>query len=201
MRTYMRILGLLGLLVLVGLRIGAVVHADEPSAADNRTQYLPLIVRAEPPAPACAPGPEEAELAARMKNHSEQKRPFLVCNPTLERIAREMAQDMAERDYFSHINPEGLGPNELVRRGGYPLISSYDPSLTANNIQSIGRGGTLEQMWPLWMNSASHRLHLIGDGPFWIAQTDYGIGYYYDPNSRSQHYWVILTARKEGAAQ
>ncbi len=188
-------------LVLVVLSIGTVVRANEPSTADTRTQYLPLIVRAAPPAPACAPTPEEAELAERMRNHPDQKRPFLVCDPTLERIAREMAQDMAVRDYFSHINPDGLGPNELVRRGGYPLTSDYDPAITANNIQSIGRGGTLDQMWPLWMNSDSHRLHLIGDGPFWIAQTDYGIGYYYDPKSRSQHYWVILTARKEGSLQ
>ncbi|NJL06540.1 MAG: hypothetical protein HC911_16875 [Chloroflexaceae bacterium] len=198
MRVYTQSLVLLMLIV---LSVGNVVQADEPPAADNRTQYLPLIVRAEPPAPACAPVPEEAELAARMQTHPDQKRPFLVCDPTLERIAREMAQDMSVRDFFNHVNPDGIGPNELVRRGGYPLTSGYDPTITANNIQSIGRGGTLEQMWPLWMNSDSHRLHLIGDGPFWIAQTDYGIGYYYDPNSPSQHYWVILTARKEGSLQ
>lgn len=198
MRVYTWILVLF---MLVVVSVGNVVQADEPPAADNRTQYLPLIVRAAPPALTCAPTPEEDELATRMKNHPDQKRPFLVCDPTLERIAREMAQDMAVRDYFSHITPEGVGPNELVRRGGYPLTSGYDPTITANNIQSIGRGGPLDQTWPLWMTSDSHRKHLIGDGPFWIAQTDYGIGYYYDPNSRSQYYWVILTARKEGTAQ
>ncbi len=190
-----------GLLVAVFLLLlmGGSATATEPETTASTTQYLPLVIGPPAPVPTCAPTAEEAQLAELIRTHPEQKRPFLVCDPTLERVARAMAQDMAVRGYFSHITPEGLGPNELVRRAGYPLTSVYDPAPTANNIQSIGAGGTLEALWPLWMTSSSHHRHIIGDSAFWQAQTDYGIGYYYDPKSQKQHYWVILTACKEGA--
>lgn len=195
-----RYAGGLLLAVFLLLLMGGSVTASEPQPTASTTQYLPFVIGGPAPVvPTCEPTPEEAQLAELMKTHPEQKRPFMVCDPTLERAARAMAQDMAARGYFGHITPEGLGPNELVRQAGYPLTSVYDSDPTANNIQSIGAGGTLEALWPLWMTSASHHHHIIGDSAFWIAQTDYGIGYHYDPTSQKKHYWVILTAVKEGA--
>ena len=45
------------------------------------------------------------------------------------------ALDMAVRGYESHVNPDGFGPNYLVRQAGYPLSSTYSSSLTANSIE------------------------------------------------------------------
>jgi uncharacterized protein YkwD len=51
----------------------------------------------------------EAEMAALLTG-SAQRRPRLTWNPVLAKVARERAWDMAVRGYFSHVNPDGVGP-------------------------------------------------------------------------------------------
>jgi uncharacterized protein YkwD len=104
---------------------------------------------------------------------------------------------MGTRNYFSHTNLDGYGPNYLVQEAGYILPSYYDQSLTGNNIESICAGSpTASDAWDLLMGSDGHRTHLLGLDPFYAVQTDYGIGYAYIPGSTYGHYWVIITAYK-----
>lgn len=42
---------------------------------------------------------------------------------------------------------------------------------------------------------ALHRTHLLGLDARGIAQTEFGIGYAWRPQSRYGHYWVVLIAR------
>ena len=159
--------------------------------------YLPLVMAPEPiPEPECDPNPQEQAIADFMQDDPDQQRPFLNCDPILAQVARQRALDMGTRKYFSHVNPDGFGPNYLVELAGYSLPDFYNQELTANNIESIAAGySSASTTWAGWMASDGHRTHILGLHPFWAEQTDYGIGYAYVPGSPYGYYWVVITAR------
>jgi uncharacterized protein YkwD len=53
-------------------------------------------------------------------NHDRQKNgsPPIHVNSALAELAREKADDMARRNYFSHVDPDGVGPQERANRAG-----------------------------------------------------------------------------------
>lgn len=167
---------------------GCVVYRYEPrqayTPAQQRSADSLSVVR-------------EAEMAALLVSDRGQRRARMSRNAILDGVARARAQDMADRGYFSHVNPDGLGANTLVRRAGYRLPSTYDDSPAAYNIESAAAGdpyATARAAWRGWMGSRGHRTHLLGLHPAFAEQTEYGVGYVYQPNSRKGHYWVVLIA-------
>ena len=141
--------------------------------------------------------PEEQAVAERLLRESGQarNRSEMVLDPVLTAVARARAADMARRRYFSHVNPDGNGPNHLMQLAGYALPASWTGSRSANNCESIGAGyGTAEAAWQGWMNSPAHRTHLLAKQSFYRNQTSFGVGHYYDPASPMRHYWVVITA-------
>jgi hypothetical protein len=88
----------------------------------------------------CTLSGEETAVLAKMASSLEQRRPSLTCDPILAAVARGRAQDMAARDYFSHVTPEGKGPNTLVMEAGYVLPEWYNHDRDANNLESIAGG-------------------------------------------------------------
>jgi hypothetical protein len=142
---------------------------------------------------------QEQRIASLLTNSSSQQRPFVQVDPILSRVARARAADMARRRYFAHVNPDGYGPNYLVRQAGYPLPAGYDQSPGGNSIESCAAGDTTaDAAWNGWMGSAPHKRHLLAQDPFYAAQTSLGVGYYYDANSEYRHYWVVITAPPAG---
>lgn len=142
---------------------------------------------------------QEQRIATLLTNASGQQRPFVQIDPVLSRVARARAADMAKRHYFAHVNPDGHGPNYLVRQAGYPLPEGYDQSPRGNNIESAAAGDPkADEAWSGWMGSAPHKNHLLAQNSFYVDQTSLGVGYYYDANSDYQHYWVVLTAPPPG---
>ncbi|GIV77329.1 MAG: hypothetical protein KatS3mg050_1723 [Litorilinea sp.] len=182
------------------------VHAQdapaEPFAPSSRI-YLPMVAntgndasgaRAE-----CHLSPQEQQIADLLTGAPEQQRPEMRCHPVLATVARQRAEDMANRGYFGHVTPEGYGPNYLVMQAGFDLPDWYDLSPDGNNIESIAAGyGTAQATWEQWMGSSGHRVHLLGEHPFYREQVEFGAGYAANPNSPYVHYWVILTAPPEG---
>ncbi len=143
---------------------------------------------------------EEQAIANLLTSASGQKRKNMVLDPILSKVARERAADMANRNYFSHTNPDGHGANYLVRKAGYGLPSFY-PS-DGNNLESIAAGTTSPSAtWSAWMDSSGHKQHLLAEIPFYADQTSYGVGYYKAPGSTYIHYWVVLTAPPNANAQ
>ena len=141
------------------------------------------------------PGPEEAAIAGYMVNDPDQQRPAMQLDPILSLVARERAQDMAARDYFSHTNPDGFAANYLVWSAGYDLPAWWGNGAADNFIESIAAGyDSPEDTWIGWMNSPGHRTHILALEPFYQDQTSYGVGYAYSATSTYKHYWVILTA-------
>jgi hypothetical protein len=160
---------------------------DEPDLEPRA--YLPFIARR-----ACKPDHQEQQLAALMASDPGQQRPSLTFHPILAQVARERAQDMVDRRYFSHTNPDGFGPNYLVRQAGYVLPSFYGTARDANNVESIAAGKSSASMtWAQWMDSDDHKRHLLGTVSFFAEQIEYGIGY--ACGGPYGHYWVVITAK------
>jgi uncharacterized protein YkwD len=155
--------------------------------------YLPFIVSA---LSTNGPNEQEQQIAELLHNEHGQQRPYLHYSVILATVARQRATDMAQRAYMSHINPDGQGPNYLVRQAGYVLPAYYGQALDANNIESIAAGQTTaKQTWADWLASPAHRTHVLGTDPFYAAQVDYGVGYVYKAGSPYGYYWVVITAQ------
>jgi hypothetical protein len=139
--------------------------------------------------------PQEQAIANYMISNPGQGRPSLTLNPIIEAVARARAKDMAVRNYFSHVNPDGVAANYLLRQAGYVLPAWWGTDPSANYVESIAAGySDPGDTWNAWMNSPDHKAHLLAQNSFYASETCFGVGYYYDPNSTYKYYWVVITA-------
>ena len=144
--------------------------------------------------------PQEQAIADYMASNSQQGRPQLILDPVIEGVARARAKDMAERNYFSHVNPDGVAANYLLRQAGYVLPAWWGGDPAANYVESIAAGYSQPSAtWNAWMSDSGHKTHLLALNSFFATETHYGVGYYYDPNSTYQYYWVVITAPPQPA--
>lgn len=138
---------------------------------------------------------QEEALARLIFQNSGQKRSAWHYNRVLAQVARARAEDFTQRDYFDDVSPDGLSANTLVRQAGYTLPANYSTDSSANEVESIGAAGSdPEEVFTALLNRRNSRLHLLGETPFFAAQTEYGIGYLHDDSSVYKDYWVIITA-------
>ncbi len=116
------------------------------------------------------------------KSLDVQRRP-LKWNATLAAVAEARVYDMAKRDYFSHVNPDGNAINYLVNKAGYKLNPDWLDDRRNNTFESIGMGivGGEECIKVLIIDdgvpSLDHRKHLLGIGEWNASLVDIGIGY------------------------
>lgn len=180
---------------------GAMIYLRHQSAAAQEPGTLPAVrarqvCRGPAPAGPAVLRPREQEVARLLENDPGQQRPRLVLNPVLAAVARQKAQDMARRNYYEHVDPDGHGANYLVLRAGYSLPDYYDHSPAGNNIESMGGGyPTAAAAWAGWMGSPGHRTHILGLTRGYRAQSEYGVGYAFRNDSEYGHYWVVLIAK------
>lgn len=190
----------LALLTLVALLTPAqAASADYPCRV-----ALPMALGAQRPTPTPAPTPSPTPagpraqaqvMAALIAGHPGQRRATMVLDPILQQVAQARAEDMAARHYFDHTNPEGYGPNYLVRQAGYPLPSYYLTAPTANNIESLAADSPdAELILQAWLASPGHRVHVLGEQAFFAAQIEYGIGYATSTGGEYSEYWVFISA-------
>jgi hypothetical protein len=119
----------------------------------------------------------------------------MVYDARLHLVARAKAEDLARRGYFSHVDPDGYGPNRAVQLTGYGLPGFWGTSNSANFIESIAAGYTSAQAaFDGWMNSPGHRRHVLAEESFYAEQTRYGVGYASVPGSPYTRYYVFISA-------
>jgi hypothetical protein len=129
----------------------------------------------------------------------KQRRPNLVLDPLLCKVARARATDLAVRNYFAHVNPDGVAVNFLVRRAGYVLPPDYSTAPSANELESISAGrSTASETLNDLLGDGPHRRQLLGEVAFFAAQTHVGVGFVNRPGSQYQYYWSIITAPPSG---
>jgi uncharacterized protein YkwD len=130
-------------------------------------------------------------------------RPALKWNDILAKVAEEKALDMANRDYFSHVTPEGLGINLQIHEGGYQLSKDWVKDKGQNFFESISAGTHTgeEAIRNLIVDkdlpAASHRKQLLGMTDFYAACGDIGIGFAEQPKSKYRTYMSIIIARQK----
>lgn len=158
------------------------------------TTFLPLIGEGASEPQAADQRPQD--LLKLLEKDKEQQRATVIWDKKLAKAAQKHVEDMAKRKYFSHITPEGVWPNQRVRESGYKLAADWPDS--ANYVESICAGQeTAEEAWGAWMNSPTHRTHLLGLTPFFASETHVGVGFYEQEESPFWWYWCVVTAPAE----
>ncbi|MBK8086816.1 MAG: CAP domain-containing protein [Chitinophagaceae bacterium] len=127
------------------------------------------------------PGRYAKEL--RLNKNAKTSTTKLVWNKDLAKAAEAKAYDMASRNYFNHIDPNGYGMNYYIQKNGYSLEPAWTNSKRNNFFESIAAGvNSGEEAIRLLIidkgvPSLGHRKHLLGIGSFNASLTDIGIGF------------------------
>lgn len=98
-------------------------------------------------------------------------------SPLLDAAADVRAQDMAARDYFAHISPDGVTPGDQVLAAGYQAL------LCGENIAS--GYSSARDVVKAWMSSPSHRANILEP-----RYREIGIAYSEAPGTESGVLWV-----------
>jgi len=122
-------------------------------------------------------------------------------NDTLARVAEAKALDMAKRNYFNHVNPDGYGINYSINQSGYQLNADWLKDKKENFFESLGSGhdsGT-EAVKSLIIDAddatKGHRDHLLGIGDWDATLVDIGIGFVKCDGGKYQSYTCIIIAK------
>ncbi|EEI90933.1 hypothetical protein HMPREF0765_3480 [Sphingobacterium spiritivorum ATCC 33300] len=131
-------------------------------------------------------------------------RKALVWNKQLAKVAEERAYDMAKRDYFDHITPDGVGVNVQIAEGGYTLNKDWLKNIKANNFESIAANhpSAVEGIRALIIGKGSpgfmHRKHLLGMDKWNGSLQDIGIGYVRIPSGATyKSYLCVIIAKHD----
>ena len=125
----------------------------------------------------------------------------LKWNDTLAKVAEEKAMDMAKRNYFGHVAPDGKGINILISEAGYKIPEEWFKSKSENYFESInagterGIGAIKELILDSYDSGKGHRKHLLGMNDFYSNLTDIGIGHVKAEGSQFSYYTVVIIAK------
>lgn len=108
----------------------------------------------------------------------------LTVLPLLDRVAQAHAKDMAVRDYWAHLTPEGLHSwDRVAAAGGGTVVAGGENSA----VNTIG-GGTPAGIINTWMHSAGHRKILLDAGAKYAGAGTYN----YAPSEFSRYVMLIV---------
>ena len=114
------------------------------------------------PGDASASEQEVLELV-NQEREKEGRSPLAWCDG-LGDLARAHSNDMCDRGFFSHVNPEGENPTARGR-AGHAGSYTFDP-IVPNPYNGVGENiamgySTAEQVMEGWMNSPGHRANIL----------------------------------------
>jgi uncharacterized protein YkwD len=89
--------------------------------------------------------------------------PVLTLNAAVSSVARRHSQDMRDRGYFAHENPDGQSPFDRLSAAGIGYRAAGE-----NILMGTTSG---QRAFELWMGSPGHRANLLN-----CAFTEHGIG-------------------------
>ncbi|MFG2500646.1 sigma-70 family RNA polymerase sigma factor [Streptomyces sp. NPDC048441] len=152
--------------------------SPSPSASPSRTRKpSPKPTPSKTPKPAPKPtrpssppqapaGTSYGQEVTRLVNVERAKSGCgaLTQNSKLGKAAQGHSDDMAERDFFDHTNPDGDDPGDRVTAAGYRW-STYGENIAAGQ-------GTPAAVMDSWMKSPGHRANILN-----CSFKEIGIGY------------------------
>ena len=126
----------------------------------------------------------------------------LIWNDTLAQVAEAKAYDMANRNYFGHVNPEGYGMNYYISKTGYALEKEWTANKKDNFFESIAAGDSTGEnainnlILDKGIPSLGHRKHLLGVEQWNAALVDIGIGFAKRANGSMYGYYMSVIIAK-----
>lgn len=127
--------------------------------------------------------PENYYKELNLNGYLPYTKTLLVWNDTLAAVAEHKALDMATRNYFGHVDPEGHGMNYFISKAGYKLEKEWVKRGSENYFESIDAGANdgIDAIKTLIIDqgvpSFGHRKHLLGLDKWNAALNDIGIGF------------------------
>jgi uncharacterized protein YkwD len=137
--------------------------------------------------------PNEEELATHDLVNAERTGEGLanlVMRNDLVAVARAHSQDMIDRDFIDHDNPDGDDPFERMTAAGI-TYSSAGENIAVNNFPN-----PIETAVDGWMNSSGHRANILRD-----AFTHTGHGVVESPDGRWYFTQVFIGVSKDGQSK
>ena len=107
-----------------GLRIVAVVLVSflPIACVGDTAPTAPAPPGSSPPPPSPAPGPTDAETVSFVQLMNAHRVSIglsvLAWDPNVAAVATAHSQDMEDRDFFSHTNPDGESPGDRLTEAG-----------------------------------------------------------------------------------
>jgi uncharacterized protein YkwD len=155
--------------------ITEVSAAPLASAASAPSPVVPSLSATALPIVSSAGTADLLTMEKQVKTQVDSERaregkPALQWNDALGELARKHSQDMKRRDFFDHVNPDGLDPFARLKRAGITF------STAAENIaQNQGFPDPGNQAVIGWMNSDGHRGNILDLSNAGYTQTGVGI--------------------------
>lgn len=122
----------------------------------------------------------------------------------LAKVAELRARDMADRNYFDHVNPDGIGPNYYINAAGYTLNPDWLKDQKANHFESIAANHPTAsagiKAFIIGHNSPGfmHRKHVLGMDAWNSSLTDIGIAFARVPQgSTYKTYLCVIIAKHD----
>lgn len=103
--------------------------------------------------------------------------PALKADARLRCAALAHSQDMVDRRFFDHVNPDNEDPLDRIKKTG------YSGHLVGENI-AAGRSSASDVMAD-WMKSDGHCANIMKP-----EYTELGVGYVHGPGTKFRHYWT-----------
>lgn len=160
--------------------------APEPGSTPSATPDAPEPTSTSGPVDPPAESPSERELLeAEVVELTNAERVAAGCpevhvHDRLTTASRGHSEDMVERDFFDHTNPDGDGPGDRARAAG------YDWRAISENIAWGYR--TAEAVVAGWMDSPGHRRNILD-----CDAAEVGVGV---ADSSGGPYWTQMFGRR-----
>lgn len=163
---------ILGLVLILGL--SAYLHHQpkyvsysEPQANESEPNVIERITPRTPD--------ELSTYAIELINRDRLAHglPELALNELLMQAAQNHAEDMSNRDYYSHTTPEGRTPTDrFAQIGGTGGVGENIAKITGYTNRLSLTEETLAELQVGWMNSPGHRQNLLNPD---YSSVGYGI--------------------------
>ncbi|MGK7911814.1 MAG: CAP domain-containing protein [Synechococcus sp.] len=104
-----------------------------------------------------------SKLALEMVNTDRDRQGLtpLAAHPILMQVAQLHAEDMLERGYFSHSNPDGALPGYRVEIAGGSFIAIAENIFTVSGPNANVSPEIVQQFQAGWMDSPNHRTNIL----------------------------------------
>ncbi len=136
---------------------------------------------AQESAPSASMGAYEQQVVDLVnKERAAAGLPALKVNTKLAGVAEMKAEDLRDKNYFSHTSPTYGSPFDMMKQFGISYSSAGE---------NIAKGQkTPDSVMNGWMNSSGHKANILN-----TSFTEIGVGYVTDSNGTT--YWVQMFIR------